>query len=258
MEPFVVLAPGSLDGRREGDVVALPPDTVKHLRTVLRRRPGSPVVLADGVGVSAPASLAAPDGARLTAAPTSTPAPRPSLHVLQGLPKGRKLDDVVRTLTELGVDRITPVAAERSVVELVGARLDKAVARWRAVAVAAAEQSRRPHVPVVDPPATVDDVVAELDAAGPAVVSVVAHVGAPTPLAAALPSPRDRQGRDDAARIDRLVLAVGPEGGWTTAEVERFSTSGAVAASLGASVLRTEHAAPALAAIAAFTLGRMA
>jgi 16S rRNA (uracil1498-N3)-methyltransferase len=248
VEPFVVLSPGVLDGRSAGDVVPLPPETAQHLRTVLRRPAGSPLVLADGAGTTVPASLAPPAGARCEAAPTTSPSPRPALHVLQGLPKGRKLDEVVRTLTELGVDRVTPVESDRSVVRLEGPKRDKAVTRWRSVATAAAEQSRRAHLPVIDAPATVDEILDELAADGDGTVVVVAHVGAGTPLADALPRPDG---------VACLVLAVGPEGGWTADEVAAFRARGAAVATLGSSVLRTEHAAPALAAIATFTLGRM-
>lgn len=242
-DPFVLVDPGALDGATAGQAVALPKDADKHLRTVLRLGAGAPVVLADGEGATAPAHLTG-DAAELAEDVTVEPEPRPSLHVLQGLAKGRKVDDVVRTLTELGVDRVTPIAAERSVVKLTGPKADKAVERWRAVARAASEQSRRARAPRIDAPATVKQVVADLSGAH----VVVAHVGATVPLADAL---------EAAPEADRLVLAVGPEGGWTDAEVERLVSAGAVAASLGRSVLRTEHAAPALAAISAYVLGRM-
>lgn len=248
MDPFVVLGAGALDGRVPGDVVALPAGTEKHLRTVLRRPDGSGVVLTDGAGTTGVATLVA-DGARLAGEPAVTPAPRPTLHVLQGLAKGRKVDEVVRVLTELGVDTITPVAGERSVKELAGPKREKTLARWRAVATAAAEQSRRPHVPTIDEPGTVPEILARLDTVGGTSTVVVAHVGAEVGLADAL--------TDGLRDADEVVLAVGPEGGWTDAEVAAFARAGAAVAHLGASVLRTEHAAAALVAVVSFRLGRM-
>lgn len=248
MDPFVVLEAGALDGRGVGDVVPLPPATEKHLRTVLRRPDGSGVVLADGGGTGAPATLVA-DGARLAGEPAVTPAPRPTLHVLQGLAKGRKVDEVVRVLTELGVDAITPVAGERSVKELAGPKRERALARWRAVATAAAEQSRRPHVPTISEPGTVTEILARLDAGDGTSHVVAAHVGAAGGLAGALP--------DGLREVDEVVLAVGPEGGWTDDEVAAFAGAGAAVVHLGASVLRTEHAAAALVAVVSFRLGRM-
>lgn len=248
MDPFAVLVPGALDGRGTGDVVTLPPATAKHLRTVLRRPVGSGLTVADGAGTSAPAELVA-DGARLTAEPVTAPAPRPTLHVLQGLAKGRKLDEVVRTLTELGVDAITPVAGDRSIKELAGPKRDRTLDRWRAVAAAASEQARRPRVPVIDEPGTVEEVLARLAAEDGATRVVAAHVGATAGLAGAL--------TDDLRELDRVVLAVGPEGGWTPGEVAAFADAGAAVVHLGSSVLRTEHAAAALAAVVSFRVGRM-
>jgi hypothetical protein len=89
--------------------------------------------------------------ARSSARPPSTPAPRPVLRVAQGLPKGRKLDEVVRVCTELGVDELVPVAADRCVVRLDERKAAKAVERWDAVARSASEQARRPFRPRVTP-----------------------------------------------------------------------------------------------------------
>lgn len=244
-DPFVVLDAGALDAAGEGATVPLPRDADRHLRTVLRLSPGAPLLLADGAGASAPAQLAE-DGARLTGEVELEPAPEVTIEVLQGLPKGRKLDEVVRVLTELGVDRLTPVAAERSVTRLEGAKVDKAVERWRAVARAAAEQSRRARTLVVDPPVGLDQLPVADEGGG--ALLLVAHVGAERGLRDVL---RDLDG------VARVVVAVGPEGGWTDAEVARLTAVGGHLASLGRSVLRTEHAAPALAAVVSFTLGRM-
>lgn len=244
--PFVLLAPGALGTGGSADAVPLPADVAKHLRTVLRLEPGAPLVLADGAGVTAPAVLL-PDGARLTGPLTQEPRPEPVLHVAQGVAKGRKLDEVVRTLTELGVDRITPVAADRSVTKLEGPKRDRAVDRWRSVVRAACEQSRRAWVPRVDPPATVAALTADLDGAA----AVVAHVGATGSLRATLADVTA------GAQPRRVVVAVGPEGGWTPDEVDAFEAAGARVVSLGPAVLRTEHAAPALVAVVNYVLGRM-
>lgn len=248
MDPFVVVEAGSLDGRVAGDVVDLPPGAAKHLRTVLRRAPGSGLVLSDGAGATVPAELTA-DGARCLRAPEHIPAPTPALHVLQGIAKGRKVDEVVRTLTELGVDAITPVEAERSVKELAGPKRDKAVARWRAVATAAAEQARRPYVPRIVEPGTVAEVLGRIAGEGGSTAVVVADVGAPTSLSEAVGA--------GLREVDRVVLAVGPEGGWTPAEAATFADRGATVVTMGPAVLRTEHAGAALSAVVAFVLGRM-
>jgi 16S rRNA (uracil1498-N3)-methyltransferase len=231
-----------LTGRTAGERLELAAGDRHHLRTVLRLRPGAEVVLSDGEGAEVAAVLGE-DEAVLGADPDVHPPPRPALRVAQGLPKGRKLDDVVRVCTELGVDTLVPVAARRSVTRLEGARAAKAVERWQAVARAASEQARRvwrPTVTEVRTPAA----LADGEPAGTAVL--VAHPGG-TPLPHLL---------DALSSASAVTVAVGPEGGWDDAEVASWVERGAAVVGLGPSVLRTEHAAAAAIAVLAAGLGR--
>lgn len=239
----------SLDGARAGDRVALSRDERHHLERVLRLTDGAVIEVADGRGGHASAALAAGE-VRLTADAVWAVAPTPRLTVAQALAKGRKLDEVVRQLTELGVDRILPVEAERSVSQLGGERASRAVARWRAVARAAGEQSRRPSLPEVTE-LSPTRALADLVAADGGVRLLVTHPGAATPIAHAV-VPEDR------AVVRELVVAVGPEGGWTDAELDLLVAAGAVPVRLGPHVLRTEHAAAAACAVLAATSGRWA
>lgn len=240
LAPYVHVA-ASLAGAGAGTEVALDPDAAHHLGRVLRLRPGASLVVADGLGGEATAELG--DGAvRLTGPVSRHPAPVPHLTVAQGLPKARKLDDVLRQLTELGVDRLVPVAAVRSVVRLDDDRADRALARWRAVARAAAEQARRAWLPEVAPVTSASSL-----AAGEADL-LVAHVGAARSLPAAL--------ADRADRTRPVVVAVGPEGGWDEGEVETLAAADGEVVGLGPTVLRTEHAAAAAAAVVAAATGR--
>jgi 16S rRNA (uracil1498-N3)-methyltransferase len=237
--PFVhidtPLAPG-----RAGDHLELDARDLHHLTTVLRLRPGAALEIADGQGSWAAAQLTE-DGATLRAPAVHVPAPRPELVVAQGLPKARKLDDIVRVCTELGADAILPVAASRSVTRLDGPKADKAVERWTAVARAASEQARRVRRPTVD---AIRPAVAVRVEAGESLV--VAHPGG-TPLP---------QLFDELAPAGRIVIAVGPEGGWSDAEVGAWTEEGARVVGLGPSVLRTEHAAAAALAALGAGLGR--
>lgn len=211
---------------------------------MLRRAAGAAVLLADGHGWHAPATLRG-EHARVSAPPTCAPRRSPAIEVVQALPKGRKLDDVVRTLTELGVDRIRPVLAERCVAALHGARAEQATQRWQAVVWAASEQSRRVWRPVVDPPRLLVEVLGEVARLPGA--ALLAHPGA-DPLRAVL---------ERVATRERLTLAVGPEGGWSDGEVAVAKEHGMAVVTLGSQVLRTEHAAAALAAIVGYRTGRI-
>jgi 16S rRNA (uracil1498-N3)-methyltransferase len=213
-----------------------------HLTRVLRLRDGAEVEVSDGRGTAADGRLAG-DEVELTGAPVTVPAPRPTLTVAQGLPRGRKLDEVVRQVTELGVDRIVPVAAARSVTRLAGDRAARAVERWTAVARGAAEQSRRAWRVEVTPVTAVRDLV---DALPAGTHLLVAHVGARTPLPDAVAT----------VTADHLAVAVGPEGGWEDDEVAAMVGAGGAPVGLGPTVLRTEHAAAAAAAVLGAVVGR--
>lgn len=231
-----------------GEIASLAPDDDHHLSRVVRLQRGDPVEICDGCGRVWRARIAAPGSVRLVDGPELADPPEPRLHVLQGLPKGRKLYGVVQALVELGIDRITPVAAERSVVRLTGYKRERARRRWIAVARAAAAQSRRAWLPALSELVDVEAAAASLDNAH--VAGVAAHVGASTTLPAALAALPPRTGE--------VAVAVGPEGGWTDPEVDCWRRGGLEPVTLGPAVLRTEHAAFAACAAIAYATGRMA
>lgn len=237
--PFVHLD-GSLTGRGAGDDVALSPRDAHRLRTVLRLRVGAEVQVSDGAGARVDAALTEGGSLRLTTDPLQVPRPRPGLDVLQALGKGRKTEEVVQAVTELGADGITLVAATRSVVRLDPAKLTRTQDRWHAIARAACEQSRRVHRPTIRGP------VAATESPDGDGVFLVAHPGGqPLPDAIAAVGP-----------TDRITIAVGPEGGWTDEEVAGWRARGGRVVGLGPTVLRTEHAAAAAVAVVAAALGR--
>lgn len=225
-----------------GDAAVLRGEQARHLAVVLRARPGDPVSLADGTGARYRAEVQRAEAGevRLRIRERELVAePRPRLTVVHALPKGRKLDEVVEKLSEIGVHTLRPVHSARAVVRLDGAKADKALARWEAVALAAAKQSRRARPLRVEP-------VGEWAAAfPPATRGVVLWEDAELPL---------RQALAGAEQADELVLAIGPEGGLTAEEV---AATGLPGASLGPTILRTETAALVAAAATLTLLGRL-
>lgn len=236
--PYVHVDVSLADGG-PGETVALTEAEARHLRRVLRLPDGAEVEVADGVGNHAAAQLGASE-LILTTAAVHRPFPRPSLWVAQALPKGRKLDEVIRQVTELGADGIVVIAAGRSVTRLEEAKLPRARQRWDGVARAASEQARRPWRPRIIGPRTPSELADE-----PGTLVVAHPGGAPLPEVVA-----------DHADGDRITVAIGPEGGWNDDEVARWNEAGAAFAGLGPTVLRTEHAAAAALAVAASGLGR--
>ena len=253
LTPFVHLD-GEIQGCASGDVVPLGDGERHHLARVLRLAPGATIEVSDGRGGMVPAVLG--DGAvRLTGSVTYEPVPRPKLYVLQGLPKGRKMDEVVRQSTELGVDGVVPVVAERSVVRLEGERAVAAVRRWRAVARAAAEQSRRPWRPTVADVTSLSELPSRWrTASGGERALFVAHPGE-----RGLPGALERRREAGSRHVSDLAsvgVAIGPEGGWSEHELVSLRSWGAELVGLGAGVMRTEHAAAAALAALCALLGR--
>jgi 16S rRNA (uracil1498-N3)-methyltransferase len=227
--------------------------TLHHLRRVLRLADGAALRVTDGAGHIADAALDG-DAARLVGPVLRVAAPAPRLVLAQAVSKGRRAEDAVRVACELGVDRIVPVVAARTQGRPDARAAETLVERWRAVAVAALEQSRGVHLAAVSSPVASHALLAPSGGgtgeASPAALRLIAVPGA-DPLPTVLTS----VSRDGAAPTEVLV-AVGPEGGWTDEEVDAAVTSGWLAVGLGATVLRTEHAGPVAVAVAAALSGR--
>jgi 16S rRNA (uracil1498-N3)-methyltransferase len=201
----------------------------RHLELVLRLAPGAELEVFDGRGSSWPARIESPGVLRLGA----RKGPEPSgadVWLAQALAKGEKLDLVVQKATELGATRILPLAAERSVVRLDDERAERRTGRLRRIAQEAARQSGRSDVPAVDAPRTLAD-LAGLLRADPGRRGL-------------LLDPEEHEVRlSHAARgALRLLLAVGPEGGFTPAERALAGEAGFTPVALGRLVLRTETA----------------
>ena len=172
---------------RDGRVV-LDADETRHIRRVLRLRVGDVVRAMDGLGHEWTVRLTAlgtrAEGDILEA---GAPAPESPLHLTlaQGLPKGDKLDTVVRMSTELGVAAIVPLLSARSVSRAEAGAARRA--RWERVAREAAKQCGRAVVPTVAAPSSLSDWLATRDPSG---LLVCLWEREPTPAAGAAARPR--------------------------------------------------------------------
>ena len=218
----------------------------RHAVDVLRLAAGERVRVGDGRGTVAEGEVLQASGAGLRVRVTAryeAPAPAPEMVLVQALPKGDRGPLAVELATELGVDRIVPWSASRCVTRWQDDRAEKGVTRWRAVARAAAKQSRRPRVPEVTDVVSTREVCGLL---GDAELAVVLHEQARHPLTG-LDVPTD----------GTVAVVVGPEGGLTDGEVTAFRAAGAHSVRLGPEVLRTSTAgAAALAALSVRTRWR--
>ncbi|MFW6775476.1 16S rRNA (uracil(1498)-N(3))-methyltransferase [Nocardioides sp. CPCC 205120] len=221
-----------LAGARPGSVVRVEGDEAHHAVAVRRLAVGEQVRLVDGAGRAVTGAVTATAKRALeveVADVVDVPAPVPAVTVVQALPKGDRGELAVEVLTEVGVERVVPWAAARSVAVWRGERATKAHARWSATAREAAKQARRAWFPTVAPLASTADAAALL---APLDVVLVLHEAATAPLASvALP-----------ADLRSVGVVVGPEGGLTDEELAAFEAAGATTVRLGDEVLRTSTA----------------
>lgn len=218
----------------------------RHAATVVRLAVGEHVVLVDGGGRRGTGTVTAVPGKDTVEVTVDDvvddPPPAPRLVVVQALPKGDRGETAVETMTEVGVDEVVPWAAARCVTRWRDARGDKALARWRTTAAAAAKQSRRSRWPVVADLASTADVA---DRLARAAAGVLLHEEAATPLAAFAPPPDGD-----------VVVVVGPEGGLSAEELALLAGVGATAYRLGPTVLRTSTAGTAALSVLMASTGR--
>ena len=222
----------SLEGVAVGAVVRVEGDEAHHAVAVRRLRVGEQVLLTDGRGsrLRGEVDSVAKRLVEVRVLEVEAPAapPEPALVVVQALPKGDRGELAVEVLTEVGVARVVPWAAERSVAVWKGERAERSLARWRSTAREAAKQSRRRWHPEVDPLARTADVVALVAGAD---LAVVLHEAASRTLAGL-----------DVPAHGTYVVVVGPEGGLSEAEVAALAQAGAHPVRLGEEVLRTSTA----------------
>jgi 16S rRNA (uracil1498-N3)-methyltransferase len=205
----------------QGQQVQLTPGQSHYLGRVLRLSAGDEFIAMDGQGHWWRAQLLTPTTAQLgEPLPVWRELPAP-IALLMGIPKGDGMDQVVRQATELGVRQIWPLITERTQVHPGSGRIE----RWRRIATEAAEQSWRQWIPEVFP-------------AQP-LVTAVTQVGAMPKLVCDPAPERPHLVTLLPPEPAALAILIGPEGGWSPAEMAWLQDQGAQVVSLGRRVLRT-------------------
>lgn len=234
------LPPDAMDG----DGVVFPAEQSHQIRRVLRLQPGDQVIALDGTGAEFTVRLdmtpndvtGAVEERRWNSAE-----PRARVVLYQGLLKGAKLELVLQKGTEIGVAEFVPVLTARSIPGDISPARQR---RYEAIIREAAEQSRRGTLPPLSPMQSFDVALETASVAGPILLAFEDADGA---------------GLCDMVRADwtRCSLFVGPEGGFSTDEVEQARALGAHIVTLGPRILRAETAAIVSAALALGTLGEL-
>ncbi len=209
----------------------------RHLVRVLRLGPGEIVHAIDGQGSEFAIRLESLQGREavgriLARSDRRTESPCP-ITLAQGIPKGEKMEWIVKTVTELGAVRVVPLLTERVIVRLPLSRWRERQHRWQRVAKEAAKQSGRSVIPTVEPVRTLDEFIAEGFLAELAVCLWEGERWALRNILNSVP------GTPASA-----LLVVGPEGGLAAKEVALLRGHGLRTAGLGPRILRAETAGP--------------
>lgn len=158
-----------------------------------------------------------------------------TIHLFQAISRGERMDYTIQKSTELGVTSITPLISERCEVRLSDERFQKRQQHWQQIAISACEQTGRTQIPTIHFPQSLSDALQNSTMEGLAIVldpNETQTLENLSPYFEKTPPP--------------ISILIGPEGGLTTAEIELSKKHGFQGLRLGARILRTETAAPAL------------
>lgn len=208
-----------------------------HISRVLRSRQGElvTVVVEDGTEHDVRLETLRPDQVTgvIVASRRTRREPTAQLHLLQALPKAQGMASVCEQVAELGAITIWPVLSERTIPRPEPAQAGLRTQRWQAISREAAQLAGRHRIPEVRPTAPVLESLQTLQAAEPTLQAFTCHDG------------ELRQGLNSVAWDSSLPTAVlvGPEGGFTAAEVQQLASQGSRPVSLGPRNLRSTLAA---------------
>lgn len=218
-----------------GPQIIMTGDDLRHIRTVLRKQPGDLLILLDGKGKEYTARIVGMERTEIIAEVVSEitreAAPHPIITLCQGLPKADKMDWIVQKATELGVANIVPLITERTIVKIKDE--EKRVSRWQKIAREAAMQSNRVDMPAIGRIVSFNDFLRTQDPE-PGTLLLLPWEEGTVPIKDIL---RGTSG------IKKIIVLIGPEGGFSEAEAEAARTRGFSLVSLGPNILRTETAA---------------
>lgn len=222
-------------------------EDIKHISKALRHKEGDILEISDGQNFEYEIELLTVttefiEGKILSKKPFQRE-PKTKITLYQGIPKQGKMENIVQKAVELGVYRIKPMFTERTVVIDKG-NFDKKSDRWQKIADEAVKQCRRGIIPKVDNAASLSQVLTEMKEND---LNIFFYENETDSLKDII--------REAMKKSPKSVgIIIGPEGGFSQAEVEKIKAAGAISSSLGKTILRVETASIAALAIVLYEL----
>ncbi len=222
-----------------GSSIRITGEDVRHIAAVLRMKSGDELLLSDGQGTEYSVKIASLGRREITTEVVNQATREiryPLITLGQGLPKSDKMDFIAQKATELGVTSIIPLVTERTIIKITDG--GKRISRWQKICREAAMQSNRPDIPKIEPVRTFSNFVETLPHP--------AEDNTSSPLLL-LPWEEGTEPIKNVLRqnsgVRRLIVLIGPEGGFSGQEAQRAREKGFHLVSLGPNILRTETAA---------------
>lgn len=237
-------------------------EDARHISRVMRSRVGDQVIACNGQSLDVLVEITELAEGVVTASIVETleqhGEPNLFVTIAQSLPKADKMESVIQKCTEIGASSFLPFLSERTVVQYDERKEVKRIQRWSKIAKEAAEQSHRSRIPLVESPVSWKQLLkqfADYDLIcfcyekedGHQLRDVV------QPFAQSLTADHHHASN----QVTRVMIVVGPEGGFSEQEVAAAEASGAVATGLGRRILRTETAAMIALACIMYETGEM-
>ncbi len=232
-------------------VVVIKGSEVRHIKNVLRLKPGDQIRVFDGEGFEYEARIhrfcAGRVEIKVTRKFSGTKESPVQIGVAQALLKEKKMDRLLRHLCELGVSHWMPFISARSVPIPDEKRLSARIQRWNKIVKESCKQCQRSKLPEIVQTLTFEEVLKYDRTCGLKIIFYEKESAGLQSRMALNPLPAPQ----------KILLILGPEGGFSEQEIENARSAGCVVAGLGTRILRSETAAIAACTLAQFLFGDM-
>jgi 16S rRNA (uracil1498-N3)-methyltransferase len=207
------------------------PEQVHKISHVLRLKKGAQILVFDAAGMEYLAQVKNADkkSVQILIEQTreTTAEPKIKINLYCGLIKKNRFEIILEKCTEIGVAQFYPIVSERAVVHT-----ESVPQRWKKIIIEAAQQSGRKHIPEIHDPEKLQEILNKFPAG--AQIVLASEQGGTKEIAKSIANLKP---------TENINLFIGPEGGWTSAELEMFDKAGAIKLNLGSRILRAETAA---------------